>query len=494
VYRATDWEPVEISLVPVPADPNVGVGRAQDSGAKEFPVQFDQPVEATREIETAAAVISQEGKKTMSVEIVKDTLTAERARTQEITALAGQYPSILNKDRLAKFIGEDTTVGEVRKFVMDEQIKESQKNAVRNVNVADLTDEEKQKYSFIRAIAQAGEEEQPGFETEVSKSIAKALGKESSRHSIFVPVNVPMLLTKRDIEQQKRAGLATTSAGVGGNVVFTSMDSFIDFLYNRMKVMSLGATKLSGLRDTVAFPGQATLGTATWVAENPGSDVSDSDSSFNQITMSPKMLQASTSYSRKLLSQASIDVEAFVRNDLAMRNALAIDLAAINGLGSSNQPKGILNQSGIGSVVTGGAPLVNDNFVDLETAVAVANADVQNMATLTTPEVRGKLRKAPKLQNTLALPIWSDGGQVNGYRAEVSNQVPKTLSGGAGHGVIFGDWSQLLIGDWAAFEIIVDPFRLKKQGMIEVTTYNQMDCNVRYAASFAAIIDANPNA
>jgi HK97 family phage prohead protease len=255
VYRATDWTPVEISMVPVPADPSVGVGRAAEAGAKEFPVQFDQPVEATREIETAAAVISQEGKPVMkTVEEVREISKAEGLRVQEINDLASKYSSVLPREKVAEFVSKDTTVGEVRKFIMDAQIADAQKNAVRNVNVADLSDEEKQNYSFVRAINQAGEEEKPGFETEVSKAIGKALGRESSRHSIFVPVNVPMLLSKREAEMQKRAGLATTSAGVGGNVVFTSMDSFIDFLYNRMKVMSLGATKLSGLRDTVAFP------------------------------------------------------------------------------------------------------------------------------------------------------------------------------------------------------------------------------------------------
>ncbi|MFE8348665.1 MAG: phage major capsid protein, partial [Xylella fastidiosa subsp. multiplex] len=31
LYRATDWEPIEISIVSIPADPSVGIGRALEN-------------------------------------------------------------------------------------------------------------------------------------------------------------------------------------------------------------------------------------------------------------------------------------------------------------------------------------------------------------------------------------------------------------------------------------------------------------------------------
>jgi HK97 family phage major capsid protein/HK97 family phage prohead protease len=486
-YRAVDWEPVEISLVAVPADPTVGVGREV---SKEFPVEFEK-----REIENPAAAVEDKNK---MATVTIDLAQAERARVREVYALAARYPQIMTREQTEKFANEEKegapvhSIADVRKFIMDAQIEDAKKNEVRNLNLAELTEKEKKEYSFVRLMNSA-EGDSNCFEREVSETLRKQF--PTRKGGFLIPLDLPCI--KRDVTRAQafeRVGLVTTSATAGGNVVFTEFISLIEFLYNRMKVMGLGATKLSGLRETVAFPRQSATGAATWVAENPGSDVSDSDITFAQITLSPKMLQASTSYSRKLLSQASIDVEAVVRAELMQRNALALDLAAINGLGSSNQPKGILNQAGIGSVVTGGAALINDFFVDLEKVIAAANADESNMAHLTTPEVRASLKKRPKLQNTAALPIWADNNTVNGYRAEVSNQVPKTLGGGAAHGIVFGDWSQLLIGDWGVMEIIVDPYRLKKQGMIEVTSYTQMDCNVRHVESFAAITDADPNA
>ena len=63
----------------------------------------------------------------------------------------------------------------------------------------------------------------------------------------------------------------------------------------------------------------------------------------------------------------------------------AIDTAAINGSGSSNQPLGILNTSGIGSVAggTNGLAPTLDHLLDLKKEVAVDNADVASCGYLT---------------------------------------------------------------------------------------------------------------
>jgi hypothetical protein len=58
-------------------------------------------------------------------------------------------------------------------------------------------------------------------------------------------------------------------------------------------------------------------------------------------------------------------------------------------------------------------------------------------------------------------------------------------TGGSSHGIIFGVWAFLLFGQWGALEIITDPYALKKQGMIEVTTYLMVDIALRYAAAFS---------
>jgi HK97 family phage major capsid protein len=199
--------------------------------------------------------------------------------------------------------------------------------------------------------------------------------------------------------------------------------------------------------------------------------------------------------SRKMLLQSSLDVEAFVRNDLATSLALAIDSAAINGTGSSNQPKGVLNQTGIGSVAggtNGGNPDWKD-IVDLESAVAIDNADIGNLGFLTNAKVRGKLLQTEKASTT-AQYVWSDNNSLRGYNAAVSNQVPSNLTKGTASGVcsaiLFGNWADLIIGTWGGIDINVDTSTGSSSGTVRVVALQDVDIAVRHAESFAAMKDA----
>jgi hypothetical protein len=173
---------------------------------------------------------------------------------------------------------------------------------------------------------------------------------------------------------------------------------------------------------------QTGAASGSWLAENGGADVADSNLLLALVTLAIKTYQASTSFSRQLLVSAlsgSVDAEQMVRDDLALVHALALDSAGIQGSGAANQPRGVLNTAGIGAEVGGvnGAAATYANIVNMETTVAVANADVDNMAYLTTPGQRGKLKQIAQLANTANVPVWHDG-EMNGYKSEVSTQVP----------------------------------------------------------------------
>lgn len=166
-----------------------------------------------------------------------------------------------------------------------------------------------------------------------------------------------------------------------------------------------------------------------------------------------------------------------VRNDLALAHATAIDAAALDGSGSSNQPLGLLRTSGIGSVVIsaggGGAPTYS-KILDLETAISDANADADRMAFLTTPIMRGKLRKLPLMDsNSVGLPTWENVpgqpgvGSLIGYPAYVSKNVAANKTSGANsdcHCIVLGYWPSLMIGEWGLIEILFDPFAQKSRG------------------------------
>jgi len=93
--------------------------------------------------------------------------------------------------------------------------------------------------------------------------------------------------------------------------------------------------------------------------------------------------------------------------------------------------------------------------------------------------------------------VWTGSGpngELNGYPAFSSSQVPNNLTKGTASGIclaiIFGAFSQVVIGDWGMMELIVDPYRLKKQGMIELTAFAMYGIAVKYPKAFAAMLDA----
>jgi len=88
-----------------------------------------------------------------------------------------------------------------------------------------------------------------------------------------------------------------------------------------------------------------------------------------------------------------------------------------------------------------------------------------------------------------SIPIWADDDTVDGLMARSSNQVAKTgskgTSSGTLHTIIRGIFETMVIGMWGSgFELVVDPYRLKKQGMIELTTFMLTDVTLMYPAAF----------
>lgn len=477
-YRVTDWEPLEISLVSVPADASVGIGRSAADGG-------DNPIQILKEHRMPA-------ENTTTNEAPVDHAAIERAATeranQDATKRAADIIAI--GEMFAKQGGERKAAEALRAGKTVEQFRAEmlQHMATQPLHTADigLTEKEARAFSFVRAFNALANptdrkaQEAAAFEREASDAVAAKQGR--SAQGFFVPAEV------------QRRDLNVTTATAGGNTVATNLlaASFIDLLRNKMAVTDLGAQFLTGLVGNIAIPRATGGATAYWVAES-GSPT-ESQAAFDQVTMTPKTVGAYSDISRKLLLQSSIDVEGFVRNDLATVLALAIDLAAINGSGASNQPRGVLNTSGIGDVAggTNGLAPTWAHMVELESDIAIANADVGTMGYLTNAKVRGKLKTTSKVSGQNGF-VWEDG-MVNGYNAAVSNQVPSNLvkgaSGAVCSAIIFGNWSDLIIGQWGTLDLMVDPYSGSTSGTVRVVALQDVDIAVRNAVSFSAMLDA----
>jgi HK97 family phage major capsid protein/HK97 family phage prohead protease len=476
-YLVTDWEPLELSLTPVPADASVGVGRAADSGGT---VEIIETIEPLTQKESIMAEITIEEARATAVADYRKT---EQTRVDTIMAIGEQFKRF-GADKIAsEAIRNGESIDAVRSKVMDLLDKQPKPTADIGMSAAEV-----KKFSVVRALnalanpTDGRAREAAAFEFEASRAAAEKQGREIK--GILVPNDV----LKRE--------LTVGTASAGGHTVGTDMRSgdFIDMLRNAMVLNKMGVRVLSDLVGNIAIPKQS--GGATFYMLAESGSVTSSDQTFAQVTMSPKTGAAKTQISRRLLLQSSMDIEALVRNDLASAIGLGIENMAINGTGASNQPTGILATSGIGSVAggTNGAAPTWANMIDLETSVAVANAAVGNLSYLSNAKVRGKLKQTFKNATYGELPVWEKDGSMNGYTAHMTNAVPSNLTKGTASGVCsaiaFGNWADLLIGLWGGLELQVDPYSSGDTGAVIVRAFQDFDVAVRNAVSFAAMKDA----
>ena len=450
-YRAVRWRPLEVSLVSIPADMTVGVGREAPASVLPQPKTQESTGMEPEVKEAPAARAIDDGAEARRQKEIMDLATLANVRDMGVEAvLKGDTVELFRGKVLLARQGEAKPLGVAPAML-------------------DMSPKEIAKYSLFRAMKAAAENDwsEAGLELEAHRELAKRFNEKRGKRSFFVPLDIQ----KRD--------LSAVTASAGGRLVATDNMSFIDILRARSVAMRMGATSMSGLVGNVTVPTQTGAATAAWLA-NETTAASESDQTFGQMALSPKNVAAYTEISRQLMLQSSPSAEMIVMNDLAAVVALAVDSAAINGSGASGQPLGIVGTAGIGSVT--GTTLGYAGVLEFQTDVLAANALV-NPATagyVTTPAVAAVLAARSRFTNT-DTPLWEGNlldGNVAGFRAMTSTQI-------TGGRMLFGDFSQLVIGEWGALELDVNPYANFAAGITGVRAFYTVDIGVRYAAAFS---------
>lgn len=464
IYRAIDWEPLEVSIVAVPADASVGIGRA---AGDEFEIQIirSKSEKETAIMEKETPVAAPAAAPVIDTRSIQNEVRAsEMKRINDLEAVGQTFARDGGVELARQFISEGKQVADLQGAILERMAKKPAPSGDIG-----LTDKEVKRFSFVRAMNALANptdrkaQEAASYEREVSEVAARAAGK--SAQGIFVPGEV----LRRDLN--------VTTATAGGNLVATDLlaGSFIDLLRNKSVAIRAGATSMNGLVGNIAIPKQTGAATSYWVAESGAP--TESQQTLGQVTMTPKTVGAYTDFSRRLMLQSSIDVENMVRNDLALVIALAIDSAAFYGTGANNQPTGLKLQSGINTVDPVAATPTYAEVVAMESAIAADNADIDAMAYIVNANMRGALKSALKFSAAGSDTIWEPGNTINGYRAEVSNQI-------AANDLFMGNFADLMIGFWSGLDLMVDPYSNSTSGTVRVVALQDVDIAVRNAVSF----------
>jgi len=464
---ADSWMPYEASIVSVPADNNVGVNRKLDP----------QP----------SVKIGDDKMTDINVDEIRE--QASEAAKRDFQKNAGEILKLAEKHNRRDLgndaIGQGMSVAQFRGVLLD-AIGEGQP-LEQSPAAVEMSAKEERQYSFMNAVRGiVNGSGLRGLEAEVNDEIAKNVGRAA--RGFYAPES--FWGGKRDLT------VGTNSAGGFLKPTEHLGDQFVDALRSRLVFNELGSRFMSGLTGDVAIPKLATGVSAGFVAENGAT--SEVNAVFSQITMSPKSLGAFTDVSRLLMIQSDPSVEQIVRDDLLNAIAQKVEDVAIEG-GASNEPTGITGTSGIGSVAIGtnGGALTWAKVTDLVKEVEIDNAAINGntLAYLTNPKVKSHLASTSKVASTDSVMLLdAPWNSLYGYNLAVTNNVPSDLTKGTlttASAMIFGDFSQLMIGLFSTPDVLIDPYTAGSSGAVRIRVMQEIDVAVRHAQSFAACLDIN---
>ena len=472
-YYRVATTPMEISIVSIPADQSsqVGVGREYSETLKATPI--DERNDKMSEIDLEA----------VKAEAAK---TAQRNAKDIMTLARKHNKADLGEEALGRGLSIDEFRGELLESIGNQPLETP-------ASVVDAPVKEQRAYSLAKMLRAQVTQDWSGakLEQEMHQEIVKNTGKEG--RGIYVP----------DFAWGSRAGVMTTAAtgaisgeNVTDNFVPTIQrgDLFIEALRARQIMSGLGVTYMSGLTNRVRIPKFSAGSTAAFVEE--AGDVSDQSQTDASVTLQPRTLGAKATMSRLLMLESVPSIEQVVQNDLLRSLADAIEYYAIQGSGSSGQPTGLLNTSNIGNVdISAGtdvAAVTWADITDLVKTVEDANGIINQAALgwLSNPKVKAKLANTVKVATTDSIMLLNDPwNNIYGYRAEFTTNVPSNLDSGDGgsdaSALIFGDFSQLMVGLFGAPSILVDPYTASASGDVTINVHQEVDVAVRNAESFA---------
>jgi HK97 family phage major capsid protein len=469
VLLVTRWEPYEVSLVPVPADPNAGTFRSLSVMSK----PNEAKPTATRSERRATTRLNLDA-------------TTTREKERERAANIGQLGRRFGCEDLAEAAIRDGTTQRAFQAAILERMERrtpgtpppahSPETGAGDRHIGNYNPsggDHAGGYSLLRALRALVDPTtapEAMFEVETSRRLAREMGIKP--RGMLVPMG--------ELSQR----VLGASSGGGSNLVGTTHmgTNFIDLLRARSVVMALGPTVLNGLVGDVQVPRQTATAAAQWIAADGADELTPSDPAFDGITLSPKTCGALTVLSRKFVLQSDPSGEQLVRNDLAASLATALDVAALAGTGTSNQPRGIIETAGIATDDFDAATPTWAEVVGMESDLLEANVNPTAAAYVTTPTIAGLL-KTEETATGSGNFIWTPGaerglGLVNGFPAMSSSSVP------AGK-MILGNWSDLVLGFWRAIEVEVNPYHDFAKGSIAVRAFMHVDVAVRHGESFA---------
>lgn len=401
-------------------------------------------------------------------------------REKRATKLA-EMRTLHQKDKLEsneeqRFTALETEVTEIDgQIAREERMAAFEREEQRGETVSGGEfDRELRNYSLASAVNGALSGRLTGREAEIDQELKRGRESRSGTSGIHLAVSSEILLG--GIEQRSQT-VGTNTAG--GYTVATNLAAVADRFRPALKVEAMGATVLRGLTGFLDLPNLASSGAASWVAEN--GNATKTAVTFDKVSMAPKTVTGKYQLSRRLMLQSNSAIEDILRRDLGFLLAQALDLAAISGTGSANQPRGVLNTAGVGTVTA--AAFLGDTAADL-----IAELELDDLTRTGGFLTNAKVMKAARKLKDGESRNYALNELFHNQRVEVSNQVPADLGAGDDKSaLIYGQWGELYMGYWSAVDILINPYHpdvADNSGAL-LHAFLDADVAVRHTQAFA---------
>lgn len=465
-YRVTDWEPFEVSLVSIPADATVGIGRSADSGPTQLP--------------TTSPFNSSSKEKSMTTET--PTRVEQRDERQQRAADIALIAAGMNNP-----IIDELAMSAVKRGISVEQF---QREAIERLSTKPIptAGDDVSGWGGRNLFSGGAREIEPVFLRTADDFHKHYQAKGGSREKLSLGEFMRGVAGMKTTDVARRALSVGVSSAGGYAVPAVLMPDLLAAMVPASSLLQAGAAIVplgEGPGKEFSFCAVDTIPTAGWRLENGG--VAISEPTFRNVVLTPRSLAFVTKVSRELLADG-INVDLALRNAVAQAFATEMDRAGLRGTGTAPEIRGLKNIAGVHSVTNGanGAALAGyANIFSASQLMLEANAQMPSAAIMSPRS----LMKLGALVDTTGQPLQVPS-MLQGVKQLQTSQIPNNLTVGSSSDcseIYVGDFKQFVFGmrEEVTIQYIEDLYA--ENGQIGFFCHARLDVAALYPKAFAVV-------
>ena len=302
---------------------------------------------------------------------------------------------------------------------------------------------------------------------EVAKEVVRKGVEEMRKSGLAIAGSIQLPVMETENEEMRANGVLAQTATAGAENIATEKLDILEPLRANMVMSQAGATYLTGLVGNISIPAY-TGSNVAWAGEV--ATAANGAGDWSEIKLQPHRLTAYVDVSREFLIQSSNDAEAMLRRDIiaAIGNKLEATILGADA-GTDEKPAGLFD--GVTAMTTA---LKFGDIVDAEAELDAANVTGAYTYILS-PKAKAALRTLSKDAGSGRFVL--EDGEIEGSKALVSSNV-------TAKGFVVGDFSDYVIAQWGAIDLVVDNYSKSTEGKVRLVVNAYFDAKPRRSSSF----------